>query len=151
MEFTSLLVATDFSEESVEAFPFAAHEAETHGTNVHLVHILEGLPYPPYAEIGYEDLIFKCRQKEEQEAREKLNAYAKKYFSNVIVGIEVVPQENSIGHDLAHYAKDNSCDAIIMASIGSGYLGRVLLGSTVLRVLEYAFCPVIVIPKIKEK
>ena len=147
MEFKNILVPTDLSHASQAAFDLAAYEAKMHGAKIYLVHVQEGADYPLYEEIGYQDLMEKYQASEKEMMLNKLGEYAKKYFHDVIVGVEVIEQQKSVGEDLAEYAKGNNCNGIVVASQGHGATNKTLLGSRVIRLLEHSEVPVIVVPQ----
>lgn len=146
MEFSNLLVSTDLSEPAEQAFHLAATEARLHNAKVRLVYVIEHFRYPLYTEIRYHDQIEKYNIESEIAAHSKLNDYVEKYFKGIDVAVDVLTQKDSVGEDLASFAKEQNCDGIIISTAGKGYVGRVLLGSTVLRVLQSAQCPVVVVP-----
>ena len=148
MEIKKLLVTTDLSELSTAVFETAAYEAKMKGAKINLVHVI-GPPtqyYPSEMEIGFEGILSEHREQEKEAINKKMNEFAKKNFHGLDVEVSILNYEGSEAELIAKHAKANKCDAIMIASAGRGALGQVFIGSTVLRLLQFAHCPVIVIP-----
>lgn len=148
MEIKKLLVTTDLSKLSTAVFDLAAYEAKMKGATVNFVHVL-GPPtqqYPSEMEIGFEGVLSEYREQEKEAIQKKMEEFAKERFHGIEVKVSVLNFQGTEAELIAKHAKSNKCDAIMIASGGRGALGQVFIGSTVLRLLQYAECPVIVIP-----
>ena len=149
MEIKRLLVTTDLSDKSAEVFDLAAYEAKMKGAEVDLVHVLSPTTayyYPSGLEMGYENVIAEYREHEKATVHKKMEEFIEKKFHGVKVNISVIEFGGSEGELIAEHAKKTKADAIMIASAGRGVLGQVFTGSTVMRVLQNAECPVIVVP-----
>lgn len=149
MEIKRLLVTTDLSEKSTEVFDLAAYEAKMKGAQVDLVHVLSPTTayyYPSGLEMGYENVIAEYREHEKKTVEKQMQAFIEKKFHGVDVKISLLEFGGAEGELIADHAKKTGADAIMIASAGRGVLGQVFTGSTVLRVLQHAECPVIVVP-----
>lgn len=148
MEIKKLLVTTDLSKLSTAVFDLAAYEAKMKGAKINLVHVL-GPPtqyYPSEMEIGFEGVLSEYREQEKEAIQKKMEEFAKEKFHGIDVEISILNYQSSEAELIAKHAESHKCDAIMIASSGRGALGQVFIGSTVLRLLQYANCPVIVVP-----
>lgn len=149
MHFSKILVTTDFSEDSEKAFDTAALEAKMQGSEVTLLSIVPDWDVPPQFmhEIANPEAIAAYREDLKKKAEKHLEEYKGSKFHEVKVEIQAIMTQESIADEICKFAKDNSHDLIVIGSHGRGALGRMLLGSTVTKVLQQAHCPVLVIPK----
>src|SRR5579863_7553842 len=142
----NVLFATDFSETSEAALPYAAAICRHFGSTLHLVHVVSeaslllmtgGVDYVSMGTI-YEDA--------HTEAKEKLDEIAGR--------IEGIPQRSYVRHgqvwrSLNGIIEDNQVDMIVLGTHGRTGLGKLLLGSVAEDILRHAPCPVLTVgPKV---
>ncbi len=148
--FEKILIATDGSEESLEAARMANNYIERG-----LVKELVVLNIEPTFVAGTIDMGMTVGNVE------NWNVMAQEYGDSIIdETCEVIkPADVTItkkvvmgdpASSICDYANANNCDLIIMGSRGNSQLKGLLLGSVSTKVLHYAKCPVLVV-KTKEK
>lgn len=148
--FSRILLATDFSEYSEEAYPWAAQLAALNGGTVVLLHVLEGdlvANAPLFAGYMQTDALDLGRYREEFEkaaqsaldqAAEQLRKLGAKVEAHLIQG-------KRASETLVNAAKKYDCGVIVISTHGRGGLAKFLLGSTAEKVVRTAHCPVLTI------
>ncbi|MCR4417150.1 MAG: universal stress protein [Ignavibacteria bacterium] len=143
-----VLVPTDFSEISAQAFPYAEEIAKQFGAEIHLVHVLEKDPPIPLIrtfDMTTESVIKKL----EDDTRNLLNQFKSK-FSNDVNVKEVLLKGNDF-EEIVDYSNKNGIDLIVIATHGRTGLLHTLLGSVAEKVIRYSKVPVLVITATKEE
>lgn len=139
-----ILVPTDFSGYSNEAFKYAASLARKYNAEIHILHViptkdLEEMPtYPPNFPLD------QFLRDQERLAKEKFQ--------------EFVPTEERIGLDIhemvvegkpfveiVREARNMDADLIVMSTHGRSGLAHVLIGSVAEKVVRKSHCPVLTI------
>ncbi len=143
-----ILVPTDFSDISVQAFPYAENLAIDYGAEIHLVHVLE--KNPPAMIIRSIDLTTeKALEKIESDAQEALLELKNKFSNNVYV--KCVFLKGNDFEEIVNYSNENDIDLIVIATHGRTGLLHTLLGSVAEKVIRFARCPVLVITPKKDE
>ncbi|HKH11616.1 MAG TPA: universal stress protein [Rubrobacter sp.] len=143
---TKILLATDGSEESVNAGRTAAALSKKTDSELHVVYV-EPLPHPyalSEATIYYPEMRDEVRQTAQQEAREKLAAEVEKIGATCAVA----GSHARIGHpdaEISHLAEQIGAGLIVVGSRGLGPVRRLLLGSVSSSVVRHAHGPVLVV------
>ena len=142
--FEKILIATDGSDESMEAAKMANHYIEQG-----LVKELVVLNIEPTFVAGTIDMGMTVGNVE------NWNSMAQEYGKTIIeetcqnIKAPVTITKKVIMGDpaasICEYASANQCDLIIMGSRGKNPLSGLLLGSVSTRVLHFAKCPVLVV------
>ena len=142
----NILFATDFSETSESALPYAIAISKHFGSTLHVAHVLSdtglllmagGVDYVSMGTL-YEDAI--------SEAKDKL--------SHMAEGFGAVPYRTYVRHgqvwkNLAEIVSDAGIDMIVLGTHGRTGLGKLLLGSVAEDILHHAPCPVLTVgPKV---
>ena len=142
----NILFATDFSETSESALPYATAISRHFGSTLHVAHVLSdtglllmtgGVDYVSMGTL-YEDAI--------TEAKEKL--------SHMSEGFDAIPYRTYVRHgqvwkNLAEIVSDAGIDMIVLGTHGRTGLGKLLLGSVAEDILRHAPCPVLTVgPKV---
>ena len=148
--FSRILLATDFSEHSEQAYPWAAQLAASNGGTVVLVNVLEGdlvANAPLFAGYMQTDALDLGRYREEFEkaAQTALDAAADKIRA---LGADVethLVQGKRASETLVQAAEDLDCGVIVISTHGRGGLAKFLLGSTAEKVVRTAQRPVFTI------
>lgn len=142
---TRILVPTDFSAASNEAFAFAKKIAERFDASLHLVHAFED-PFTTaaFAAEMYAPLPANLRDKMlrdiEQRLAERMPPEERNRFrgtTDIITG----PPAKAI----VEYAETLASDLIVMGTHGRGGMAHLLLGSVAERVVRSAACPVLTV------
>jgi nucleotide-binding universal stress UspA family protein len=141
MEIKKILFATDFSEGSRNALPYALDVALRHGAKIYIVHVIYDVAkttgwYVPHAsaEELYTDLEKGARKELEKTFIDEMRKF-KDYEYLVLKG---TPYE-----EITRFAEENKVDLIVLATHGRTGLDRLLFGSTAEQVVRYAPCPVL--------
>ena len=143
-----ILVPTDFSEISAQAFPYAEDLATQYGAEIHLIHVLE--KNPPILLIRTFDMTTEgALEKIEGDARKLLEDFKKRFSSNVKVK-EVLLHGNDF-EEIVNYAESNKIDLIVIATHGRTGLLHTLLGSVAEKVIRYSKIPVLVVTATKDE
>jgi nucleotide-binding universal stress UspA family protein len=136
-----ILVGCDFSDDSLLAFQHGINLAQEFQAELHLVHVIEPPVYenlikPPKGADEFElDLRTKLRDQLAQMVPEEALHWCD-LKSNLLAG---QPHE-----ELTKYAVVNEIDLIVIGVRGQGLLEKMLVGSTAIRVIRQAPCPVLV-------
>ncbi|MGV0642297.1 universal stress protein [Mycolicibacterium sp. XJ879] len=139
-----ILVAVDGSPESQAAIRWAAREAATRGTQVTLMHVIA--PVEVTWPVTYLQSSFDEYQ---EENGTQVIEQAQKIFSECVGTAEAPPVRTAIEHGpIASTLITASGDAwlVVAGTRGMGALGRTLLGSVSNGLLNYARCPVAIVP-----
>jgi nucleotide-binding universal stress UspA family protein len=155
--YKTILVATDFTENSDHAFNHAVMLARQHNAKIHLLHVL---PQVDTAMRSYlssvmgEDKLETFEKNHQQDAQAKLKAALDSFAQQELVdhpedlarfaGSEVVPGNPVI--KIIEAAKRLNADVIVIGTHSKGVLEHAFLGSIAEKVLQKANRPVFVIP-----
>ena len=141
MEIKKILFATDFSEGSRSALPYAVDIATRNGAKIFAVHVIFDLAkaagwYVPHtsAEEVYADLEKSARKELEKTFAEDM----RKFKDYELVLLRGTPYE-----EITKFAQENNIDLIVLATHGRTGIDRLLFGSTAEQVVRYAPCPVL--------
>ena len=137
-----LALATDFSEASLVAFPWAEALSRAYGAAIELVNVQEPMGLPGTVEYErHQDQIDELRA----EAEERLRDFRE---MNLAVDLEVTTtvREGSPASALCRLARDRAVDLLLVATRGTEGWRRVWMGGTTEEVLRQAPCPVVIIP-----
>ena len=137
----SILFATDFSDASEAALPYAAAFSARYGSHIHLTHVLPEVTFlrpgvPVSAVIGsaYEDARSGVHQKMQRLARR-----FKDYPHCTYVRHGEIPRVVS---DLV---REQEIDLVVAGTHGRTGLGRLIMGSVAEEILRQAPCPVLTV------
>lgn len=149
MHFSSILVTTDFSDESRVAFELPAYESKMEGTKIHLMAVIEddGPLVDALWDSTASEKIRSYRSELVERAEEKLKSEAAHYFHGQAVTVKVVLSKKSVAEEVTSYAREQGCDLIVLASHGRGAMAHLLLGSVASKTIQLADCPVLVVPR----
>ena len=143
--FRTILVATDFSESSQEAFDVALGIAHDTGAHVHALYVVpDPLNLPWVVEGAGMDFI---------ELRRTWMADARRELTQLLTARAVDPAKvkatvalGTPAVEIVRHAAHWKADLIVVGSHGRGTMGRLLIGSVAQKVLHEAGCPVMVVP-----
>ncbi len=148
--FRTILVATDFSESSQEAFDVALGIAHDTGAHVHALYVVpDPLNLPWVVEGAGMDFI---------ELRRTWMADARRELTQLLTARAVDPAKvkatvalGTPAVEILRHAAHWKADLIVVGSHGRGTMGRLLIGSVAQKVLHEAGCPVMVVPHRRAK
>ena len=136
----TILVATDFSETSYQAFDHARELAEKFGATLILVHVEENRLPPLILEYTDVDLA-EILEHQKDRARQQLAEVAPRLGEDVQIEVAVGTPHTEI----VRLAAEREVDLIVIATHGRGVVSHAILGSTAERVLRHAPCPVLIV------
>lgn len=137
-----ILVPTDFSEASENAFRYALQFARQFGAVISLLHVAE-FHYGPLEGVeGIDINVIKKRLKEESHRR--LEAFTRN-GPPVPIQCETVVRIGRPSHEIIRMAKEEDIDLIIISSHGRTGWKHVLMGGTTENVVRLAPCPVLTV------
>ncbi len=146
--YRSILLPIDFSDTSVNALWQAAEMARSYGAILTLLHVAEPIDLSGYTQEGdssEEDFLDSQLDSAEKALHD--------FTSNApLEGIEVYTRvvHGRPGRKIIEYADEEGIDLIIIPSLGKSGLERLLMGSTVNKVVHRANCPVMVLKKTED-
>jgi nucleotide-binding universal stress UspA family protein len=149
MEIKKVLFATDFSEGSKNALPYAVDLAKHYNAKLYVAHVIQDMAkttgwYVPHASLEevYADLEKSARTELSKTFTEEMRGF--KDIEHIVM--KGVPYE-----EIAKFADENQVDLIVLATHGRTGLDRLLFGSTAEQVVRYAPCPVLSVRLPKHK
>lgn len=145
--FNSLLVPTDFSEASREAFQWALRAVDHKDSVIIVLHVLDDslIELIVTHEFGAREEVARAMRKQ---AEERLAEFKKAGTKEV--EIDVIVSEGMPFFEIISKAEDFAVDAIVMGRVGTrGSFEKLLFGSTAEKILRASRCPVIALPESK--
>ena len=140
---TTILLATDGSEEAQLAAATAADLAEKTNSGLHVLTV--GPDYPLYElpehPAEFQDVVSENRR----EAKEVLEQQAKRIEESGGTVKETYLREGRAAEEIVEVAEEIGAGLIVMGSRGHGRLRRALLGSVSDAVVRHAHCPVTIV------
>jgi len=133
-----VLVTTDFSSLSEQAFPHAAALARLHDARLTLLHVATVLPGDPIAPEISED----GRVQIEAVARDRLEAIE---LPGGVTPERAVIRALSAKDGILRFTEDNDVDLVVTATHGHTGFGSLLLGSTAAGVVRYCTSDVVTV------
>lgn len=137
-----LLSPTDFSDASRHALQYAVDLAKTYGAELHLLHVIEPVLYPPemFGQVGLVDVETVI----DRTGHEEL---AKWRASSVPAELPCVPAivHGNPWQEILQYAGEKQIDLIVIATHGRSALDHLLLGSTTEKIVRKSPCPVLTV------
>lgn len=140
--FNRILITTDFSEHSKQAFPIAREIAEKAGSTVELLHILNKDALDPE---NPEESVISLRE-------QRLKLLAKEEFHKISDQIQtkVITSSDTPHETIYKYNLENPHDLIVMSTVGRTGIEYLMVGSTTANVVRHANSAVLSInPKSK--
>jgi nucleotide-binding universal stress UspA family protein len=140
---TTILLATDGSEEAQLASTTAADLAQKTNSELHVLTV--GPDYPLYElpehPAEFQDVLRENRRR----AKEVLEQQAKKIEESGVSVKETHLLEGRAAEEIVQVAEEIGAGLIVMGSRGHGRLRRALLGSVSDAVVRHAHCPVTIV------
>lgn len=138
--FKNILLATDFSEVSRKAVPYAAAIAGRYGSKIYLVHVI-----PPEARmpIPMEHLPAQLDRSRLDADRDMETFIHGDLLSDI--PHEVLLERGAIWDTLSALIKQDEIDLLVVGTHGRGGLKKVLLGSVAEELFRLASCPVLTV------
>lgn len=145
--YRSVLVPIDFSEHSKKTIEYATQLAALTGAGIKILHILQMPEYPTGFYEGIyipPDLAKGVVEAAKRDVNEQLSQVIGEILAKGLQAQSILRMGNAY-EEIVSVAKEMDVDLIVIGSHGYRGLGRLLLGSTVERVLQYSPCAVLVV------
>jgi nucleotide-binding universal stress UspA family protein len=142
-----IILTTDLSAEAKRAFAPARELARKLGQPIHLVAVLEELPFEPSG--GGLVASFPDREQVRQDWQQEVDKQADE-IGRELCAAAVVIDTVDVARAIVDYAEAQQADYIAMATHGRSGLRRLLLGSVAELVIRHSHVPVVVYPPPKE-
>jgi nucleotide-binding universal stress UspA family protein len=150
VDFKTILLTTDLSEDSVRAYGVAASLRQRYGASLTLLSCIDtsmqysgaglgALEVPPIYPAGQDTQQVKDLQKQ-------IDEHIREYFAGTDLTVQIRQGPVPVEHSIIAYANEQPLDLIVMASHGRSGIRRALLGSVAEYVLRHAKCPVLIVP-----
>jgi nucleotide-binding universal stress UspA family protein len=123
--FSKILVATDGSKASEQAFARAVEEAVLHGATLHVVYVVETGLFSSLPADNTVEIMYSALEKEGEEVLAKARTLAKER------GIDLTTSllQGHAGIEIVNLAEQQKADLIVVGSHGKSKADRILLGS----------------------
>jgi universal stress protein A len=147
ISYRNFLVPIDFSEHSKKTIQYAIQLATLTGASIRILHVFQISDYPAafYHGLYLEQEAVKVHlEAAKREADAQLSLVAEEIRAHGVEAESMFRTGNPY-EEIVNAAKKTGIDLIVIGSHGYTGLGRLLLGSTADRVLQYAPCPVLVV------
>ena len=141
-----VLLATDFSDNSAKAFPWAQSFADTFGARLTLMHVVERFPID--AMLG-QQLTRDASERLISESQVHLGELAQNLGSEGGPPADYVTRFGKPFDEITRGAKEMGASLIVLSTHGHTGLKRTYLGSVAERVVRHAHCPVLVVREAK--
>lgn len=138
-----IVLCTDLSPESKRAFAPARALAQKLGVRVHLLAVLEDLPFEPTG--GGLMAVYPDRRQVKQDWQKALDGLADE-FGRDLCQQAVVVEAVDVPRAIVEFAQREQADYLAMATHGRSGLRRLLLGSVAEQVIRASHLPVVVYP-----
>jgi nucleotide-binding universal stress UspA family protein len=137
-----ILVPVDFSDPSQKALRYAVSFAKQFHASLYCLHITE-IPYAT-GEMGINSVMENYTEQLREQRQAQMEELLRKEIPETIPSkSEIIP--GTPYHEIVRVADENNIDLIVVSTHGKSGLSRILLGSTVERVVRHAPCPVLVV------
>jgi nucleotide-binding universal stress UspA family protein len=134
-----ILFATDFSDQSNMALPYAVSAARKHGAKIYALHVL---PEPLGLPAGMREGLHAMGT---HPPAENSTGIADLGTRLACIPHEILSRRGDIWSEVAKLVDANKIDLIVMGTHGRSGVGKVLLGSVAERVFRQAACPVLTV------
>jgi len=139
-----IVAATDFSGPANAATTRAALLAQEFGAELHLIHIVHPLDLYVGSELSY-DFQMHYQQAQQQTIKAQLETLAEQLHKQFSVKVHTCNRIGRAHTEIASYAASSNAGLIVAGAQGENSLLAKLIGSTALRLLKIARCPVMIV------
>jgi nucleotide-binding universal stress UspA family protein len=145
--FDNIVLATDFSDSSINAYNYARHLAQHFGATLTIAHVYD-MPISPET-LDYL-AVMPSRSDLERAVQERMSNFLGSHDGKVTTHIRIktkallgmgVPEDTLVEH-----SENPLCDLLILGTKGGGNWIDKLLGTVAIQVMTKAHCPVLIVP-----
>jgi nucleotide-binding universal stress UspA family protein len=146
--FNNIVLATDFSDSSINAYNYARHLAQHFGATLTVVHVYD-MPISPET-LDYL-AVMPSPSDLERAVQERMSNFLGSHDGKVMTHIRLktkallgmgMPEDTLIEH-----SQNPLCDLLILGTKGGGNWIDKILGTVAISVMQKAHCPVLLVPK----
>ncbi len=137
--FKNILLATDFSEVSRKAVPYAAAIAGRYGSKIYLAHVLPAQPRMPIPIAPLPGELVRERLNSEME----MESFLQNSLANIPHELRL--ERGPIWDALSELIQRDEIDLLVLGTHGRGGLKKVILGSVAEEIFRPASCPVLTV------
>lgn len=138
-----ILVPTDFSARALQAFKHAIALARAYDASIHVLHVVESLPY--VALTPTDRLSLGSTPLSERRGRRRLRAFLQER-DTADVSIQAHLAYGDVADEIIRFVGREPVDLLVLASHGGDSRSRKLLGEGAERILGRVTCPVFLCP-----
>ncbi len=139
-----IVAATDFSDHAHAATNRAALLAKELKAELHLIHVVHPLDLYVGSELSY-DFQMHYQQVQQHSVKTQLDTLAKDLQERLSIKVHACNRIGRAHTEIANYAVSVTAGLIIAGAQGANSLLAKLMGSTALRLLKTAKCPVMIV------
>jgi nucleotide-binding universal stress UspA family protein len=139
-----IVAATDFSSPANAATTRAALLAQELSAELHLIHVVHPLDLYVGSELSY-DFQMHYQQVQQQTIKTQLETLAKQLREQFSIKVHACNRIGRAHTEIASYAAFSNAGLIVAGAQGENSLLAKLIGSTALRLLKIAKCPVMIV------
>jgi nucleotide-binding universal stress UspA family protein len=139
-----IIAATDFSNAANLATMRAAFIAKELGANLHLIHVVHPLDMYVGSELSF-DFQMHYQQAQQHTIKTQLEVLATQLREKFSITILTSTRIGRAHTEIASYALSQNAGLIVAGALGENSILAKLLGSTALRLLRVAKCPVMIV------
>jgi universal stress protein A len=144
----TILVSVDFSDVTLKVVKAAVHLAKPFQSKIILVHVFEGVPPPIMGMGGGPDAVPVPQNLQPISPPDFTPKFARLQEMISSIGLEstIVELEGIPANLILSQAENSRVDLIVLGSHSRGPLSHLFLGSVADGVLQWAKCPVLIVP-----
>ncbi len=142
VNFTNILVPTDFSENSLQALEFAHYLAKQSKAKLHVLHVVEPSPHSENSQNRFSEERFEKSRL--LDAEEDLRRFVNKISPQGITIIEALHPGKAY-EQVLNYSRKNRIDLIVISSHGWTGLSHLITGNVTNKIMRYSDIPTICI------
>ena len=140
-----ILYATDFSDISLCALPYAKSFAREYKAELHCIHVVDEA-YQSWIAMSGEGLpIGPIVQEVLDTAEQQMKAFRSKHLSDIDTPVVTKIASGRPFMEIIRYAREANVDLIVLATHGRSAIRQALIGGTAEKVVRKAPCPVLTI------
>lgn len=145
-EVRTILLPTDFSPVSHNAFIYALHFAEQFGAEIVLFHAYQDTPV--VSEVVPDSFVAALRAEKLEAAQQQFDQYKQEVREALgkDAKVRTLLQPGWAAETIVELSNAQEIDLIIMGTLGAESMAEKIFGSVTTRVIEAASCPVLAIP-----
>ena len=157
IQIKTILYATDQGKHMRPVFRRAIHLAKVHEAGIIILHVVEPLTGTGQAIV---DAYLSAKKREQlqhdgmkkvlDQMRGRIERFYEEELGESLADLplvsDLVVHSGRAGDEIPRQAADRGADLIVMGTCSHGLLGRGLLGSTAVRVVQTSRVPVLVVP-----